>query len=202
MDQSSFAAPHGLSQRITSFFACACQGIHQMPLRHLIVLIANAHHLLDLVSLSFSLALEGRPNLTIRSSFLCRSPARDRATFTTPPSHDAIDVFDRSALLELRRAARLQSILRPASRDQIRDRAVRQRPSDVPSEIFSLTRVRTFRSSLRGGAKRLATAYRPTQTSGQQLNIQSDKLPTYSDPSFVSGRLGHQRHHWNRHRTS
>jgi hypothetical protein len=43
MDQSSFAAPHGLSQRITSFFACACQGIHQMPLRHLIVLIANAH---------------------------------------------------------------------------------------------------------------------------------------------------------------
>ena len=45
MDQSSFAAPHGFSQRITSFIACACQGIHQMPLRHLIVLIANAHHL-------------------------------------------------------------------------------------------------------------------------------------------------------------
>ena len=43
MDQSLFAAPHSLSQRITSFFACACQGIHQMPLRHLIVLIANAH---------------------------------------------------------------------------------------------------------------------------------------------------------------
>lgn len=45
MDQSLFAAPHSLSQRITSFFACACQGIHQMPLRHLIVLIANDHHL-------------------------------------------------------------------------------------------------------------------------------------------------------------
>ena len=45
MDQSLFAAPHGFSQRITSFFACACQGIHQMPLRHLIVLIANAHRL-------------------------------------------------------------------------------------------------------------------------------------------------------------
>ena len=45
MDQSSFAAPHGFSQRITSFIACACQGIHQLPLRHLIVLIANAHHL-------------------------------------------------------------------------------------------------------------------------------------------------------------
>ena len=43
MDQSLFAAPHGLSQRITSFFACACQGIHQMPLIHFFVLIANAH---------------------------------------------------------------------------------------------------------------------------------------------------------------
>jgi hypothetical protein len=43
MDQSSFAAPHGLSQRITSFIACACQGIHQLPLFHLIVLIANDH---------------------------------------------------------------------------------------------------------------------------------------------------------------
>jgi hypothetical protein len=51
MDQSLFAAPHGLSQRITSFIACACQGIHQLPLFHLIVLIANAHHLLDLANL-------------------------------------------------------------------------------------------------------------------------------------------------------
>ena len=42
-DQSLFAAPHDLSQRITSFIACACQGIHQMPLRHLIVLIVNDH---------------------------------------------------------------------------------------------------------------------------------------------------------------
>ena len=47
MDQSLFAAPHGLSQRITSFIACACQGIHQMPLYHLIVLIAYAHHLAE-----------------------------------------------------------------------------------------------------------------------------------------------------------
>ena len=45
-DQSLFAAPHGLSQRITSFIACACQGIHQMPLRHLIVLIAHVHQTL------------------------------------------------------------------------------------------------------------------------------------------------------------
>jgi hypothetical protein len=40
-DQRVFAPPRGLSQRITSFIACACQGIHQLPLRHLIVHIAN-----------------------------------------------------------------------------------------------------------------------------------------------------------------
>ena len=42
-DQRVFAPPRSLSQRITSFIACACQGIHQLPLRHLIVLIADAH---------------------------------------------------------------------------------------------------------------------------------------------------------------
>jgi hypothetical protein len=43
MDQSLFAAPHGLSQRTTSFIASYRQGIHQMPLCHLIALIINAH---------------------------------------------------------------------------------------------------------------------------------------------------------------
>lgn len=95
MDQSSFAAPHGLSQRITSFIACACQGIHQLPLRHLIVLIANAHH-----QLPFQ-----------------RNGQQTRLPFTTRSSHDAIDVFDPVTLLELRRAAHLCQILRPASRD-------------------------------------------------------------------------------------
>jgi hypothetical protein len=112
MDQSSFAAPHGLSQRITSFIACACQGIHQLPLFHLIVLIANAHHLLDLADLTFSLALEGVPNLTIRTSRICQTQ-KSGYLLQPDPFDDTIDVFDRSALLELRRAARLQSILRP-----------------------------------------------------------------------------------------
>ena len=40
-DQSLFAAPHGLSQRTTSFIACVRQGIHQMPFCHLIALIIN-----------------------------------------------------------------------------------------------------------------------------------------------------------------
>ena len=41
-DQSLFAAPHGLSQRTTSFIASQRQGIHQMPFRHLIALLLNA----------------------------------------------------------------------------------------------------------------------------------------------------------------
>ena len=86
MDQSSFAAPHGFSQRITSFFACACQGIHQLPLRHLIVLIANAHPYLDLEFLSSSLALRGVPNLAIRANLsLPRRLPKARLPFTTRP---------------------------------------------------------------------------------------------------------------------
>ena len=107
MDQSSFAAPHSLSQRITSFFACACQGIHQMPLRHLIVLIANAHQL------------------------ACAEAQTARLPFTTVPSHDAIDVFNQVTLLGSRRATRLCLVFRPASRDVIQDRAVRQRSSVI-----------------------------------------------------------------------
>ena len=42
-DQSLFAAPRSLSQRTTSFIASCRQGIHQMPLSRLIVLIINAH---------------------------------------------------------------------------------------------------------------------------------------------------------------
>jgi hypothetical protein len=40
-DQSSFAAPQGLSQRTTSFIASQRQGIHQMLLRHLITLMID-----------------------------------------------------------------------------------------------------------------------------------------------------------------
>src|SRR4029078_6190271 len=43
-DQRLFAPSRSLSQRTTSFFASYRQGIHQMPLSHLIALISNAHH--------------------------------------------------------------------------------------------------------------------------------------------------------------
>ena len=50
-DQSLFAAPRDLSQRTTSFIASQRQGIHRMPLFHLIALISErlylmlSHHL-------------------------------------------------------------------------------------------------------------------------------------------------------------
>ena len=45
-DQSLFAAPQGLSQRTTSFIASQRQGIHQIPLLHLITLIIDANTLI------------------------------------------------------------------------------------------------------------------------------------------------------------
>ena len=42
-DQRLFAPTRSLSQRTTSFIASYRQGIHQMPLGHLIALISNAH---------------------------------------------------------------------------------------------------------------------------------------------------------------
>ena len=42
-DQRLFAAPRDLSQRTTSFIASQRQGIHRIPLRHLIALIIDAH---------------------------------------------------------------------------------------------------------------------------------------------------------------
>jgi len=149
MDQSSFAAPHGLSQRITSFIACACQGIHQLPLRHLIVLIANAHHLFGFgIPVLFAKAQRGaKSDHPGKPEFAAMDHVRltimrtrtDTVTFYNRAHNDAIDVFNRSALSELRRAARLQPVIRPASRDQIRYRAVRQRQSDPPSEVTRRT---------------------------------------------------------------
>ena len=43
-DQSLFAAPRSFSQRTTSFIASQRQGIHRMPLRHLITLIVDTRH--------------------------------------------------------------------------------------------------------------------------------------------------------------
>ena len=59
-DQSFFAAPRGFSQRSTSFIASQRQGIHRMPLRHLIALIINTHHRDQLSVISHQ--TDARPN--------------------------------------------------------------------------------------------------------------------------------------------
>jgi hypothetical protein len=118
MDQSLFAAPHGLSQRITSFIACACQGIHQMPLYHLIVLIAYAHRLVDV-----SKETTDRPGYLLQPS----------------PFNNAINVFDTTFFAGTPVHSKVIS-LRPASRDKSDDARsgntnsispVRDNPKDV-----------------------------------------------------------------------
>ncbi len=96
---------------------------------------------------------------------VCRT--RSTVTFYNRALHDAINVFDPVTLLELRRAAHLCQILRPASRDQIRDRAVRQRSSVI--------RQRCQRH--------------------QQRTTRVTGFPPTSDPSVISSRLDLQKHH-------
>ena len=128
MDQSLFAAPHSLSQRITSFFACACQGIHQMPLIHFFVLIVYAHLYLDLEFLILFAFARGVPNLAIRTNFhLPHQKARTRkyepvktsVTFYNQVVLDDIDVSIQSSYEGT--PVHFEAVsLRPASRDIIR----------------------------------------------------------------------------------
>ena len=103
-DQRVFAPPRRLSQRITSFIACACQGIHQLPLRHLIVLIANAH-----------------PSMFQR----IEDPRKDTWTIKRPrrtPSSQAMAPAQKDQLLEIgsgvavRQTHQVQRIERPLRR--------------------------------------------------------------------------------------
>ena len=73
-DQSLFAAPHGFSQRTTSFIASRCQGIHQTPLRRLINPASNGQ----------------RPNsvATIRPPDLRN---RDLVSIVLPSQHNRTD---------------------------------------------------------------------------------------------------------------
>ena len=146
MDQSLFAAPHGLSQRITSFIACACQGIHQLPLLHLIILIANAHHyLLVLANLSSSLALEGVPKLTIRT-LSCTRP-QNTVTFYNCVSHDAINVFDK-VCIERTPVQFTALSLRPASRDLSGDARSGNINQRVHQRSFRRQKTQSFQVSL------------------------------------------------------
>lgn len=153
MDQSSFAAPHGFSQRITSFIACACQGIHQMPLRHLIVLIANAHR------------------LVARS----KGTATDRVTFYNPVNPTMPLTCSTGLLIGATPSSSLAACLKTSF----------SRYDPIP----------------RGQATAIKSSVRCSLERPQTTTTQSDKLPTYSSPSPISGRLGHPWDHQNWART-
>ncbi len=72
LDQSSFAAPQGLSQRTTSFIASQRQGIHQMLLRHLIALMIHVRPFRD--SMCCSPRTLGRGAQAIRKTCSRLSP--------------------------------------------------------------------------------------------------------------------------------
>ena len=71
-DQCLFAAPHDLSQRTTSFIASQRQGIHRIPLRHLIALIIDAHRS---AAKGLRSVLEGKPKGSIiKDQFASNTP--------------------------------------------------------------------------------------------------------------------------------
>jgi hypothetical protein len=90
-DQSSFAAPRGFSQRSTSFIASQRQGIHQMPLVHLIALIINAHPALGARSRIQACALTG--GTLIRKTSL-QDRTDDSLRSGTEPTSAARDLVD------------------------------------------------------------------------------------------------------------
>jgi hypothetical protein len=100
---------------------------------------------LDLEFLSFSLALKGVPNLTIRSAPTVQLP------FTATPDPDAIDVFDMSLIAGTPVHCEVIS-LRPASRDlsgdarsgNIHQHAVRGDQKHQNPQILADLKVRWF----------------------------------------------------------
>jgi hypothetical protein len=127
--------------------------------------------------LSFSLALEGVPNLTIRTtSQLPSRQTNNPVTFYNRTIQMPSTCSTRSLYWSYAEQLACDLILRPASRDQIRWRAVRQRQSSTVCQMK-------------------AKAFKQQQCLGTSF------LPT-SGSSFVSGRLDLPRHHWNRLRTS
>jgi hypothetical protein len=174
MDQSSFAAPHGLSQRITSFIACACQGIHQLPLRHLIVLIVYAHHLLDLEFLSLRLRSGGS-----------KSDHTDKPHSSDPKAG-------------LPFTTRTHSMM--PSTCSI-DRFIGATPSSSLAACLK-TSFSRYDPIPRGQATVIRSFIRrcPKATNNKRSRVTSF-LPT-SNPSTTSGRLGHPWFHRNWARTS
>jgi hypothetical protein len=118
-DQSSFAAPRGLSQRTTSFIASQRQGIHQIPFRHLIALIVDAHPSAEVSLRTFELLRDKHANrygIDAFSFFLC---FREK-TSLLHANHPMMWVSHAGAFATLARLEREPTIKRASERDRAR----------------------------------------------------------------------------------
>lgn len=107
-DQRLFAPPHGLSQRTTSFIASQRQGIHRIPLRHLIALIINTHPSAEVIQLapyagvierpfasniSENVAVKPHSQLAARLLERCEARSSARMQITRLPLDKRSDMF-------------------------------------------------------------------------------------------------------------
>ena len=118
-DQSFFAAPHGLSQRSTSFIASQRQGIHRTPLRHLIALIINVHTLGRMLSAQLPVKARILDECDCRSRTLTRKtsllrkigPIARRSSFATKIIYNPLILRWASAEMIWRLGMRFRKLL-------------------------------------------------------------------------------------------
>ena len=137
--------------------------------------------LLDLANLSFSLALEGVPNLTIRSplGYPHVSPKHDYLLQSR--LSNAIDVFDRSAFAH--------NPLNPSDLRKGLCADIGATPSS-PLAVYLKTSFSRLDPIPRGQATVIQSSVRSTRKCQQQRPRATSFLPT-SGLSTISGRLGH-----------
>jgi hypothetical protein len=135
-DQRVFAPPRSLSQRITSFIACACQGIHQSPLRHLIIHIANAHPsaIRRIVASNEpgrkDQLLEICPVAAVKGPIMCRRLS---------VSGDVAASIDTRPLTEGYGPSRTRLRMRNPNKSSLHDVTQNRRQAEAGRKLFSLT---------------------------------------------------------------
>ena len=132
-DQSLFAAPHGLSQRTTSFVACACQGIHRTPLRHLITLIIHARRWVKRLGVK-------PPNQTGRTR-QTRNPLRQKNELRgrpRPPLEKAGKALRKTSVTRVTRADGQERAKTPVDRQDPSSLHDVSKPAQVPKHLRKL----------------------------------------------------------------
>jgi hypothetical protein len=144
LDQSPFAAPQDLSQRTTSFIASQHQGIHRIPLRHLIAHIIDAHPSSALRRSSRQRSRPRFPRYLLHQAIASR--AHDHTECQVPVTE--LGLFSRANRQQRRRNK--TSLLQPYPKSVSRRRARR-----------SSTRLRSSTTPIRFGSRRTEPAAPP-----------------------------------------